>query len=123
MRLADPASYRYCPICAAPLAPKVVKEGEGPRPWCDACGFVAYSDPRVAACTITVVDGGIVLLRRANEPRRGKWVFPGGFVDLGEEGSVAAMREIWGGGRSHTGLTGILHAYFFPSHDLEVICS
>jgi NADH pyrophosphatase NudC (nudix superfamily) len=77
MLLPDPASYRFCPICAAPLAPKIGKEGEVPRPWCDACGFVAYSNPRVAACTIAVVDGGIVLLQRANEPQRGKWVFPG----------------------------------------------
>jgi ADP-ribose pyrophosphatase YjhB (NUDIX family) len=121
MKLPDPSSYRYCPICAAPLAPKVVKEGEGPRPWCDACGFVAYSNPKVAACTITVVDGGIVLLQRANEPQRGKWVFPGGYVDLGEEVPAAAIRETWEEVRMRVGLTGILDAYSFPGHDVVVV--
>ena len=32
-----------------------------------------------------MIDGGIVLLRRAIEPALGKWVFPGGYVDRGEE--------------------------------------
>jgi ADP-ribose pyrophosphatase YjhB (NUDIX family) len=34
-----------------------------------------------------------VLVRRAIEPGYGKWVFPGGYVDRGEEVQVAAVRE------------------------------
>ena len=60
---------------------------------CQACAFVFYLDPKVAACTICMVDGGIVLLRRTIEPRIGTWVFPGGFVDRGEAVSAAAIRE------------------------------
>jgi ADP-ribose pyrophosphatase YjhB (NUDIX family) len=121
MRLPDPASYRFCPVCAAPLSPRVTKEGEVPRPWCDACGFVAYSNPKVAACTIAVVDGGIVLLKRANEPQKGKWVFPGGYVDRGEEVSAAAIRETREEVKMRVGLTGILDAYSFPGEDVVVV--
>jgi ADP-ribose pyrophosphatase YjhB (NUDIX family) len=32
-------------------------------------------------------------VRRAIEPGYGKWVFPGGYVDRGEEVTVAAIRE------------------------------
>ncbi len=117
----DPATYRFCPICAAPLQPKVVKEGEPPRPWCDACGFVAYSNPRLAAGAIAMVDGGIVLLKRANEPQKGRWVFPGGFVDRGEEVSAAAIRETLEEVRLRVGLTGILDAYSFPGHDVVIV--
>ena len=35
----------------------------------------------------------IVLVRRAIEPGYGKWVFPGGYVDRGEEITLAAIRE------------------------------
>lgn len=35
----------------------------------------------------------ILLVRRAIEPGRGKWVYPGGFVDLGESPERAAVRE------------------------------
>ncbi|MEZ5285952.1 MAG: NUDIX domain-containing protein [Vicinamibacterales bacterium] len=38
-------------------------------------------------------DGRIVLVRRAIEPGYGKWVFPGGYVDRGEEVTLAAIRE------------------------------
>jgi ADP-ribose pyrophosphatase YjhB (NUDIX family) len=121
VRLPDPSSYRFCPHCAAPLQPKVLKDGEEARPWCDVCGFVAYSNPRVAACTIAMVDGGIVLLKRANEPQKGKWVFPGGFVDKGEEVPVAAIRETREEVRLRVGLTGILDAYSFPGQDVVVV--
>jgi ADP-ribose pyrophosphatase YjhB (NUDIX family) len=117
----DPAHYHFCPICAAPLQPKVVKEGEPPRPWCDACGFVSYANPRLAACTIAVVDGGIVLVKRANEPQRGKWVFPGGYVDRGEAVAAAAIRETREEVKLRVGLTGILDVYSFPGQDTVVV--
>jgi hypothetical protein len=85
--------YRFCPRCGGALAWKVLKESEPQRLVCQACAFVFYLDPKVAACTICMVDGGIVLLRRTIEPRIGTWVFPGGFVDRGEAVSAAAIRE------------------------------
>ncbi|HEX9203008.1 MAG TPA: NUDIX hydrolase [Vicinamibacteria bacterium] len=117
----DPATYRFCPICAAPLERKVVKEGELRRPVCEDCGFVAYSNPRLAAGAIAMVDGGIVLLKRANEPQKGRWVFPGGFVERGEEVSAAAIRETREEVRLRVGLTGILDAYSFPGQDVVIV--
>ena len=42
---------------------------------------------------IGMPDGGIVLVKRAIEPGFGLWVFPGGFVDRGEDVRLAAVRE------------------------------
>src|SRR3989442_4066731 len=85
--------YRFCPRCGGKLAPRVLKEGEPFRLVCEACGFIFYLDPKVAACTICMVNGGIVLARRGIEPEIGKWVFPGGFVDRGEAVTAAAVPE------------------------------
>ena len=71
-----------------------VKRGEPKRPVCRKCGYVVYLDPKVAVGTIVRNESdSIALVRRAIEPGYGKWVFPGGYVDRGEEPTVAAIRE------------------------------
>jgi ADP-ribose pyrophosphatase YjhB (NUDIX family) len=90
--LSDPG-YRFCPKCGASLTARKLKAFEPERLVCDGCGFVLYLNPKVAAGTIVEFGGGIVLLRREIEPRRGFWVHPGGFVDRGETLEAAARRE------------------------------
>ena len=74
----------------------MLKASEPPRLVCTrpTCGFVFYLDPKIAVGTvIRMPDDRIVLVRRAIEPGYGKWVFPGGYVDRGEEITLAAIRE------------------------------
>jgi 8-oxo-dGTP diphosphatase len=88
--------YKFCPVCGSALEPRVLKITEPKRLVCTnaACGFVFYLDPKIAVGTIIrSSDGRIVLVRRAIEPGYGKWVFPGGYVDRGEEITLAAIRE------------------------------
>src|SRR5688500_19567986 len=87
-------TYRFCPVCAAALELRDVKSGEPMRPVCTSCGQVIYLDPKVAVGTIIADESGrVVLVRRAIEPGYGLWVFPGGYVDRGEEITAAAIRE------------------------------
>jgi 8-oxo-dGTP diphosphatase len=51
------------------------------------------SAPIVAVGVIIRQDDRIVLIRRAKEPSRGLWTFPGGAVELGESLQEAARRE------------------------------
>lgn len=68
---------------------------------CTACGFVSYVNPRLVVTTIPVNDAGeVVLLRRGIEPGRGWWAQPGGFLEVDETVTEAAMRET----REETGL-------------------
>ena len=88
------APFRFCPPCGGPLEARLLKEGDPPRLVCGTCGFIFYLDPKLAVGTVIVDDKGrIVLVRRAIEPGYGKWVFPGGYVDRGEEVRHAAVRE------------------------------
>ena len=86
-----------CPVCGSALEPRVLKITEPKRLVCTraSCGFVFYLDPKIAVGTIIRVgdQGRIVLVKRAIEPGYGKWVFPGGYVDRGEEITLAALRE------------------------------
>ena len=89
-----PASFRYCPVCGGELELRVLKATESMRLVCTSCAFVFYLDPKLAVGTIIADDEQrVVLVRRAIEPGYGKWVFPGGYVDRGEDVQLAAIRE------------------------------
>jgi len=80
---------RFCPRCgreADVTFPRALR--------CPHCDYGAYYNPKPVACTIPRdADGRIWLLRRALDPGRGLWTFPGGFVDLGESVEDGARRE------------------------------
>ncbi|MGH2523196.1 MAG: NUDIX domain-containing protein, partial [Anaerolineales bacterium] len=63
------------------------------RPVCPQCGRVHFIDPKVAVGVVMEREGKLLLIRRANDPERGKWSFPAGFVDGGEDPALAAVRE------------------------------
>jgi len=53
-----------------------------------------YPDqPIVGIGVIIVHEEKLVLIKRSNEPARGKWTIPGGLVDLGEPMENAVIRE------------------------------
>ena len=89
------SGFRFCPHCGGQLEYKQLKIGEPERRVCSQCTFVFFEDPKIAACTIPVIDNKVVLLKRGIEPSYGKWVFPGGFMDRGERVEEAAVRETW----------------------------
>ncbi|MFL2955315.1 MAG: NUDIX domain-containing protein [Candidatus Thalassarchaeaceae archaeon] len=78
------------------------------REGCDVCGADGYSSPSltVDAVATRVREGEIEALmiqRGPNPPEwQGKWAFPGGFVDVGEDPLDAVLREL----REETGVNG-----------------
>lgn len=57
--------------------------------------------PRVGVGGVVIHEGKVLLIRRGKEPLRGRWVVPGGTVELGETLEEALVREM----REETGLT------------------
>lgn len=83
--------YKYCPQCGAVMEPRTVFDRI--RAVCPVCGFIHFTDPKVAVGVLIEKDGNVLLVRRINEPQRGKWSFPAGFMDAYENPEDAACRE------------------------------
>jgi ADP-ribose pyrophosphatase YjhB (NUDIX family) len=82
---------KFCPRCGAEMA-REHKFGEM-RPVCPTCGWIYFIDPKVAAAVLVEQGGRVLLVRRVNEPFRGLWTLPAGFVNGGEDPAGAAARE------------------------------
>jgi 8-oxo-dGTP diphosphatase len=82
---------KYCIRCGAELAsqPKFGAE----RPVCSRCGWIYFADPKVAAVGLVEQEGKVLLVKRTNDPQKGFWSLPAGFVDAGEDPARAAERE------------------------------
>ncbi|MEX0683260.1 MAG: NUDIX hydrolase [Dehalococcoidia bacterium] len=83
---------QYCSRCGAPLVVRLIETEDRPRLICDR-GHIQYINPIVVAGVIPERRGLILLLRRAIEPRRGFWTFPGGFMEIDETVEECAARE------------------------------
>ncbi len=115
MHFHDERPYSHCPMCGGALEPRSLRPKEPERLVCASCGFVFYLDPKVAAGTIIRDEAQrILLLRRAIDPGYGKWVFPGGYVDRGEEVHAAAVREAREEAGFEVRLERLLNVYSYP---------
>jgi ADP-ribose pyrophosphatase YjhB (NUDIX family) len=84
----------HCTVCGGSLALGPVEGEERDRLVCQSCGHIAYVNPRLVVTVIPVTDDGkVVLLRRGFEPGRGAWAQPGGFLEVDETVTEAAIRE------------------------------
>jgi 8-oxo-dGTP diphosphatase len=82
---------QFCSRCGSRLT-REEKFGQI-RPVCSQCGWIHFIDPKVAAAVLIEEEGRVLLVRRLNEPFRGLWTLPAGFVNGGEDPAEAAARE------------------------------
>jgi ADP-ribose pyrophosphatase YjhB (NUDIX family) len=88
------SSLNYCTSCGGELRFGPIEGEDRDRLACESCGHVAYVNPRLVVTTIPVTDDGqVVLLRRGIEPGLGSWAQPGGFLEVDETVTEAAIRE------------------------------
>ncbi|MDD4363132.1 MAG: NUDIX hydrolase [Atribacterota bacterium] len=97
---------KYCTKCGHALEKKLVKENE--RLCCTFCDTIYYDNP-ISSVAVVVRNehGQLLLVKRKNEPKKGFWALPGGFIDNGESAIEAALREM----KEETGLDGIIKRF------------
>ncbi len=81
----------YCPRCGASI--ELIWKFGRERPVCPECDWVFFPDPKVAVAVFVEQDDKVLLVQRGNQPQRGLWALPAGFVDAGENPLQAAERE------------------------------
>jgi len=83
--------FDHCPRCGE----RQKKPPEGDVFVCAECQFTLYfSAANAAAAFISREDGQMLLVRRANEPAKGKLAPPGGFINVGETAEDGVRREV-----------------------------
>jgi ADP-ribose pyrophosphatase YjhB (NUDIX family) len=88
------ATLNHCSRCGSSLRLGPIDGEHRDRLACDACGHIAYVNPRLVVTMIPVNDAGeAVLLRRGIDPGRGSWAQPGGFLEVDETVTEGAIRE------------------------------
>lgn len=55
---------------------------------------MSYKIPSITTDGVILKDKQILLIKRKNEPFKGKWALPGGFVEYGEKTEDAVIREV-----------------------------
>jgi len=111
-----PAQIKFCPLCGGVMELRTVMPDNKRLKTCTQCGFVHFPQPKLAAGCLVVDAGRALLLRRGNQPRRGKWTFPGGYVDFGETVGTAARRETLEEVGMQVMLGDVLGVYADPNH-------
>lgn len=76
-----------------------------------------WRKPSVTADGIVLRDGKIVLIRRKNDPFKGSYALPGGFVNYGEKLEDCVVREVLEETGLRTQVVGLFGVYSAPGRD------
>ena len=86
-----PRVMRYCTKCGAAALRFVGRK----LVHCDVCGFDFYLNTAAAVAALILDDQGrLLIIERAEEPKKGTWDLPGGFANPGESAEQTIQREV-----------------------------
>lgn len=73
--------------------------------------------PMITVDAIIERDDKILLIKRKNEPFKGQWALPGGFVEYGESAEDAIIREVKEEANLDISIKTLLGVYSQPGRD------
>ncbi|HIQ02521.1 MAG TPA: GNAT family N-acetyltransferase [Anaerolineales bacterium] len=107
----------FCPRCGAEMREAEVSGRI--RHICPACSFVLYRNPVPGAGVLVEMEGGLVLVKRGEDPFVGWWALPAGYIEADESVEQAAVREC----KEETGLDvdllELFGVYSFPEGPVQ----
>ncbi|SRR5579884_1481720 len=93
---------KFCPECGRPLTQQKIERLL--RPVCSketgGCGLIDYGHFTLGVGGVVIdvdrktAERRVLLIQRNQEPNRGGWTLPGGFVDFDETVEFAVVREV-----------------------------
>ena len=92
---------KFCSFCGAALVSRWFGRDHRERLVCSACSVVHFQNPRVLVMALIHCQGRLLVCRRAEEPARGCWNVPTGYLESGETLQQGAARETF----EETGVT------------------
>jgi ADP-ribose pyrophosphatase YjhB (NUDIX family) len=87
------STMKYCSECGLPIERRWVDQDQRERYACLSCNSIHYENPRIIVSCVICWHERILLCRRAEEPARGQWTLPSGFLECGETLEEGAARE------------------------------
>ncbi|HVJ49928.1 NUDIX hydrolase [Desulfitobacterium sp.] len=85
-------AYNFCPQCGKPLVRAEIAKQTYSH--CPDCSFVHWGEFSLGVGGIVWHEDKVLLVRRAQNPGKGNWTIPGGFVDQRERIAEAIVREL-----------------------------
>jgi ADP-ribose pyrophosphatase YjhB (NUDIX family) len=109
-------------MCASELSSR--HDGGRERLACPSCNYVFFGDFSIGVGGVVIREGRALLIRRGQEPRRGWWQIPGGYVEHDEQFDAAVVREVYeeaGIVARVDNVLGVRHSLGEPSANVYVI--
>jgi ADP-ribose pyrophosphatase YjhB (NUDIX family) len=83
---------KFCLLCGFELENREV--GGTSRKACPKCSFVHWGNYSVGVGALIMREGKLLLVRRAEEPGKGYWTNPGGYIEQFELINETMQREV-----------------------------
>jgi ADP-ribose pyrophosphatase YjhB (NUDIX family) len=84
---------QFCSACGGRLFAQVLGNDPIRRLVCVRCQAVHYQNPKILVSCLAHFEERLLMCRRAQEPGRGLWSVPAGFMEINETIELAAARE------------------------------
>jgi ADP-ribose pyrophosphatase YjhB (NUDIX family) len=82
----------FCLLCGHQLEIRDI--GGASRHACPACSFVHWGNYSIGVGAVIEKDGKYLLVRRAQDPGKGNWTNPGGYIEQHERIEETIRREV-----------------------------
>lgn len=83
--------YNFCPKCGRPLEQVIIDNLQ--RDVCPNGDSTHWNDCTICAGGVLIKDDRALLVRRTQNPGKGNWINPGGFVEQTDHLDEAVVRE------------------------------
>lgn len=109
----------FCPKCGKELFQRL--EGGRHRPACPGCGYISFGHFSVGVGGLLTHEGRVLLVQRGQNPGKGRWTLPGGYVEEEEEPDRALEREVLEETGLRVSTVGILAVRNSPTREAQNI--